>query len=275
MKTTTYYAASAGCGAMRGLGETAATPCMFSQWMVYPAAKRIQETLVALGAKQIKVDGIWGPCTESAYQNVFGEPLSKDSLQSKLGIVCSSFSKTVSGTCKDGSDTITPIGGSGGQSTSMQSLLAKLSPSKAAPSTVSKTSPTLVSSVYRKPITVASATSSSEQTLIPGVPNLYVTLGGLAVLGVVGWFGYKAMTKPVKRNGRRSFRRNGKIIASSFQRYNGGVRIKRLHGSSTVTRFYVFREEDRNDASKWLVVEGFGPTPGDRKTDAIRRSGLL
>jgi len=69
-------------------------------------------------------------------------------------------------------------------------------------------------------------------------------------------------------------RRNGKIIASSFQRYNGGARIKRLHGSSTVTRFYVFREEDLGDASKWLEVEGFGPTPGDRKTDAIRRSGL-
>jgi hypothetical protein len=75
----------------------------------------------------------------------------------------------------------------------------------------------------------------------------------------------------VKRGG---YKRNGKIIASSFQRYNGGVRIKRLYGSSTVTRFYVFREEDRNDASKWLEVEGFGPTPGDRKTDAIRRSGL-
>lgn len=229
MKTTTYYAASAGCGAMRGLGDTAATPCMFSQWMVYPAAKRIQETLVALGAKQIKVDGIWGPCTESAYQNVFGEPLSKESLQSKLGIVCSSFSKTVSGTCKDGSDTVTPIGGSGGQPTTppiyqtptaMQSLLAKLSPSKAAPSTVSKVSPTLVSSVYRKPITVASATSSSEQTLIPGVPNLYVTIGGLALIGVAGWFAYGAMSgggKKVRRNsGHRStgqFRR-GQRVAS-------------------------------------------------------------
>lgn len=63
----------------------------------------------------------------------------------------------------------------------------------------------------------------------------------------------------------------GKILAHSFERYNGGVRIKRLHGSSTVTRFYVYREEDEKDPSKWRKIEGYGPTPGDRKTDAIRR----
>lgn len=38
-----------------------------------------------------------------------------------------------------------------------------------------------------------------------------------------------------------------KIVASSFERYNGGIRIKRLYGSSTVTRFYVFFAEDRGD----------------------------
>jgi hypothetical protein len=62
-----------------------------------------------------------------------------------------------------------------------------------------------------------------------------------------------------------------KILASSFERYNGGVRIKRLHGSSTVTRFYVYREEDRDNPSAWQKIEGYGPTPGDRKTDAIRK----
>jgi len=60
-----------------------------------------------------------------------------------------------------------------------------------------------------------------------------------------------------------------KIIASSFERYNGGVRIKRAYGSSTITRFYVYREEDRNNPAAWEKIEGYGPTPGDRKTDAI------
>lgn len=45
--------------------------------------------------------------------------------------------------------------------------------------------------------------------------------------------------------------------------------------SAAVTRFYVYRSEDKNDAGKWLKVEGYGKTPGERKTDAIRRSGLV
>lgn len=66
-----------------------------------------------------------------------------------------------------------------------------------------------------------------------------------------------------------------KIVASSQERYNGGVKIKRLYGSSTMTKFFIYFADERSDPSRWLVVEGYGPTPGDRKTDAIRRSGLL
>lgn len=66
-----------------------------------------------------------------------------------------------------------------------------------------------------------------------------------------------------------------KIEAHSKERYNGGVRIKRLYGSSTVTRFWVRFADEADDPSRWLVVEGYGKTPGERKTDAIRRSGLL
>jgi hypothetical protein len=63
----------------------------------------------------------------------------------------------------------------------------------------------------------------------------------------------------------------GKIIAVSSERYNGGIAIKRKYGSSTVTRFIVYREEHADNPSEWKKVEGYGPTPGDRKTDAIRR----
>lgn len=58
------------------------------------------------------------------------------------------------------------------------------------------------------------------------------------------------------------------IKAVSESRYNGGAAIKRKYGSSTVTRFYVWDEKTPNDTK---LIEGFGPTPGDRKTDAIRR----
>jgi len=57
-----------------------------------------------------------------------------------------------------------------------------------------------------------------------------------------------------------------KVVATSFERYNGGVRIKRLWGSSTVTRFFVHYVGD--DPAKWMKIEGYGKTPGDRKTYA-------
>jgi hypothetical protein len=59
------------------------------------------------------------------------------------------------------------------------------------------------------------------------------------------------------------------IIAKSFERYNGGIRIKRLYGSSTVTRFYVYDSKDEHNPQVWSIVTGYGPTPGDRKTFAI------
>jgi hypothetical protein len=60
-----------------------------------------------------------------------------------------------------------------------------------------------------------------------------------------------------------------KVIATSFERYNGGAKVKREWGSSTITRFYVHWVSDKNDASRWEKIEGFGPTPGDRRTFAI------
>jgi hypothetical protein len=60
-----------------------------------------------------------------------------------------------------------------------------------------------------------------------------------------------------------------KVTAISYERYNGGVRIKRIWGSSTVTRFFVFYADERNDVSKTMKIEGYGKTPGERKTYAI------
>ncbi len=59
-----------------------------------------------------------------------------------------------------------------------------------------------------------------------------------------------------------------KLVAKSYQRYNGGVRAKRRYGSSTITRFYVYREQDAADPSKWVSVEVGGPSPGERATAA-------
>ncbi len=63
-----------------------------------------------------------------------------------------------------------------------------------------------------------------------------------------------------------------KVVANSFERYNGGARVKRAYGSSTVTRFYVYLARDKDNPAAWHKIEGYGKTPGERKTDAIRRA---
>lgn len=60
-----------------------------------------------------------------------------------------------------------------------------------------------------------------------------------------------------------------KIVAFSKERYNGGVRVKRRFGSSTVTIFWVHPEGA--PAKDWEEIAGYGPTPRDRKTYAINK----
>lgn len=57
-----------------------------------------------------------------------------------------------------------------------------------------------------------------------------------------------------------------KMTAISMRRHNAGVRAKRAYGSSTATLFLCGRQ---GEESVW--VEAYGPTPGDRKTNAMRR----
>lgn len=56
-----------------------------------------------------------------------------------------------------------------------------------------------------------------------------------------------------------------KLITVSDSRYNGGVKAKRLYGSSTITTFWVYPEGHDELAIK---VEVGGRTPGDRATAA-------
>jgi hypothetical protein len=59
-----------------------------------------------------------------------------------------------------------------------------------------------------------------------------------------------------------------KLKTVSKNRYNGGVKAKRLYGSSTITTFYVMRIEDETKPQFWATVEVGGKTPGDRATAA-------
>lgn len=55
-----------------------------------------------------------------------------------------------------------------------------------------------------------------------------------------------------------------KIELHSASRYNGGVKVKRVWGSSTVTEFHVIIDGVLQN----YTVTGYGKTPGERKTFA-------
>jgi hypothetical protein len=85
----------------------------------------------------------------------------------------------------------------------------------------------------------------------------------------------KRRAEVMNRAGGSRIPKDLKIEAHSFERYRASAAERRQYGGSTVTKFYVFFAKDRNDASKWKTIMGYGATPGERKTDAIRRSGFL
>lgn len=62
---------------------------------------------------------------------------------------------------------------------------------------------------------------------------------------------------------------NKKIFAQSEYRYRASAAEKRLFGGSTVTQFLVGYEG--SGPNTWKRVMGYGPTPGERKTFAIKK----
>jgi hypothetical protein len=238
MKRTTYYAASAGCG-MGADDPTQPKTCNFASHTKSYEAEEVQKTLRMMGATGIKADGLWGACSESAYAKVFGEPLTKESLLKIFEINCAKLNKVFAGskTCSDGSDAVDPnytkapppSDGSDAVDPNYTKAPPPSGGSSSVRHTITAATPQVtkrwsVASMIKSPTYVPKTTddnalSAGEQTLIPGVPNLYVTIGGLALLGVVGWYGYKAMSgggkvkknagkkKPTKRPAKRRSKR--------------------------------------------------------------------
>lgn len=60
-------------------------------------------------------------------------------------------------------------------------------------------------------------------------------------------------------------------IASEF-RYRATASERRLWGGSTVTQF-IIEDPNYEGAARYHRVMGYGPTPGERRTDALRRYG--
>lgn len=60
-----------------------------------------------------------------------------------------------------------------------------------------------------------------------------------------------------------------KVLAISKDRYKASADERRRYGGNTVTEFYMRFADEPISAN--IVVTGYGKTPGERKTDAVRR----
>jgi hypothetical protein len=95
-------------GFQTSLGGLELDKCQLFQWMKTQSAAEVQKAIKNLGASSLTIDGLWGPCSESAFQKITGAPTSKASLE-KIGITCSSFEKKLVSPvsdCKSGADAI-------------------------------------------------------------------------------------------------------------------------------------------------------------------------
>ena len=75
---------------------------------------------------------------------------------------------------------------------------------------------------------------------------------------------------------------NKRLKAFSMYRHNGGAAVKREHGSSTITEFWVYLDKKGDTHTAMVKIMAKGPTPGERKTGALktaeehfRKSGQL
>lgn len=95
-------------GFQTSLGGLELDKCQLTQWMKTQSAAEVQKAIKELGARSLVIDGLWGPCSESAFQKIVGAPTSKESL-SKIGISCNSFEKTLTtpvSACQNGQDAV-------------------------------------------------------------------------------------------------------------------------------------------------------------------------
>jgi hypothetical protein len=82
--------------------------CVLDEWSDTAVARFMQKSMKEAGAKKLTQDGLWGVCTDSVFQQMFGEPATKASLRA-VGIECGKFYKVPpKRPCPAGEDYVTP-----------------------------------------------------------------------------------------------------------------------------------------------------------------------
>lgn len=220
------YPSSYTQGIFRGLGDAEYPQCLFASHTPYQKdripAKALQQELINRGATRLVADGLWGSCSESAYQRIFGEPLSKQSLQKNLGISCTHFIKkgTFSPSlCKNGTDAVlTPTQTStqqipGHPPVEYVNVPGSEQPTASKPGDATTVTAASTATPASKPKASARTPTSkpAEDEWIDGVPNYAVIAGGaVAVAAIAGLLLLGGKKKPAVANYAKKVRRSAR-----------------------------------------------------------------
>jgi len=188
---------------MAGLGLVQQANCEFmGTWKASDAAKAVQQLLKAKGATNLVTDGIWGRCSEDAFKNMFGEPLSKESLERLLGVKCGEFTKSIYNSMKPcAKPEQAKIATVAATTTQQQSQPASQQQSQQAAPSPDVTTTLTAESASKQQSQQQSQQQGQQQgqqksqqksqpasTIVAGVPNWALGAGAAALVAGAVWF---------------------------------------------------------------------------------------
>jgi len=184
---------------MAGLGLVQQANCEFmGTWKASDAAKAVQQLLKAKGATNLVTDGIWGRCSEDAFKNMFGEPLSKESLERLLSVKCGKFTKSIYNSMKPcAKPEQAKIATVAATTTQQQSQPASQQQSQQAAPSPDVTTTLTAESASKQQSQQQSQQQGQQKsqqksqpasTIVAGVPNWALGAGAAALVAGAVWF---------------------------------------------------------------------------------------
>ena len=182
------------------------------------SAQWLQNLLKEKGALALATDGKWGPCSESAFYALFGVRSSQASVAEKTGLSCAKFVNYYGGlTCGNASDIIfeqqqTPVPPAP-TGTKKVAVIKKAQP-KAQPAQNLRA---MIASPFKMATPATAPPTQVVQADAGGTSKTWIyVIGGLALLGIVGFFFLKKKAPapaapPVAIPNRRHRRRSHRI----------------------------------------------------------------
>lgn len=193
--------------------------CVLSMWYKTSLATQLQQLLANKGIQGLTVDGLWGPCSETAFRKVFGVGTSAETIKAHTGVDCSSFKAYVEGGCANPPAYSAPSSTATG--TGLRPQLQRMSPMYTAQATAPLRASQIVATSQQQappyttpPVVADDGGANAQVPYVPPVPGQqlpgqqqeqsgtpwmrYGLIAGVFVAAGLGvwWWAKRSPTKP-------------------------------------------------------------------------------